>query len=242
MIRVKIVLPKGLQAQIDENEIDFRDRLYRAASSPVLVFDSATQSGWLIPEISLILHMTHEYLKQTWVQTPMGVDLPYAEASLDGGMASFLAVTEHGNVELWSRQEDGKAKRFMDVVDDYIKLFGIIRKEVNMKKAIAGKKLLTPWLLGWDFVDIMAKEHLLYERELPKEMGPRMQWWELATATDILVIFGSNFGQMIRPDPAEGPICKAWGPIPGNVGLLTASVLPENKMQETLLIVGSCQD
>jgi hypothetical protein len=54
-------------------------------------------------------------------------------------------------------------------------------------------------------------------------MGPRMSWWELALNTDTLVIFGSNFGQLIRADPDKSSVCKAWSPIPENCNLLTAS-------------------
>jgi hypothetical protein len=195
-LETKVVLSKGLRAQIGDDEIDFRDRVHRTVKAPVLVFDTATQSAWLIPETSLILHMVHEYLKQGWVQTPRGseVILPYAQMSPDGGEAAFNAIVDHGHQELWKRQEDGKVKRFMDVVNDYLKLFDIIRKEINMKKAAAGRTLRQPRLLGWDFMDILAKEHLFFERELPADMGSRMSWWELALNTDTLVIFGSNFG------------------------------------------------
>jgi hypothetical protein len=63
-LQTKVTLSKGLRAQIGDDEIDFRDRVHRNVKSPVLVFDTATQSAWLIPETSLILHMVHEYLKQ----------------------------------------------------------------------------------------------------------------------------------------------------------------------------------
>ncbi|KAE9362769.1 hypothetical protein N431DRAFT_358055 [Stipitochalara longipes BDJ] len=210
-LKTKVVLSKGLRAQIGDDEIDFRDRVHRTVKSPVLVFDTATQSAWLIPEVSLILHMVHEYLKQDWVQTPRGpeVTLPYAQMSPDGGRAAFNAIVEHGHQELWERQEDGQAKRFMD--------------EINMKKAAARRTLRHPRLLGWDFMDILSKEHLFFERELPEDMGPRMAWWELAINTDTLVIFGSNFGQLIRPHPEQTPVCKAWNPIPENFNLLIAS-------------------
>ena len=224
-LATKVVLTKGLRAQITGDEIDFRDRLHRTVQPPVLVFDTATQSAWLIPEISLILHIVHEYLKQDWVQTPRGpgVTLPYAEVASDGGNAAFHVIVEHGHEELWKRQEDGKSKRFMDVISDYVKLFETIRKEVNMKKAAAGRKFRQPRLLGWDFIDILAKDHLFYERELSTDMGPRMAWWDIALNTDTLVVFGSNFGQLIRPDPERSLVCQSWSPVPTNSSLLTAS-------------------
>jgi hypothetical protein len=110
----------------------------------------------------------------------------------------------------------------MDVVNDYLKIFDVIRKEINMKKAAAGRTLRHPRLLGWDFMDILSKEHLFFERELPGDMGPRMAWWELASNTDALVIFGSNFGQLIRPHPERIPVCGAWNPLPENLNLLIA--------------------
>jgi hypothetical protein len=68
-LQTKVTLSKGLRAQIEDDEIGFRDRVHRNVKSPVLVFDTATQSAWLI------LHMVHEYLKQDWVQTPRGPEV-----------------------------------------------------------------------------------------------------------------------------------------------------------------------
>jgi hypothetical protein len=64
----------------------------------------------------------------------------------------------------------------MDVVNDYLKIFDVIRKEINMRKAAARRTLRHPRLLRWDFIDILSKEHLFFERELPGNIGPRIAW------------------------------------------------------------------
>lgn len=64
----KIVQGRGQRVAQDRKEGKFRDRAAHAVLQPVLVYDNETKRAWLIPELSIILHLAHAYLKLDWVQ------------------------------------------------------------------------------------------------------------------------------------------------------------------------------
>jgi hypothetical protein len=206
--------------------------MIRASKRSVLLYDSDAKCAWLVSELSVVLHITHLFLKQAW-QPPLldsTMELPYASISSDGGDAAFHAITKNSQRKLWVREEDGpdgKPKRFMDVVEDFLKLFHTIRTSMVMRKEKAGRAL--PFrnvpLQGWEFLDLLEKDYFC-DRELPKGRDRELKscWWKLPECCDVLTILGSKFGQLIKADPKGNAICKRWSAIPTGLGLLVASV------------------
>ncbi|KAI3320861.1 hypothetical protein HD806DRAFT_220358 [Xylariaceae sp. AK1471] len=64
-----------------------------------LVLDSASKQAWLVPMLSLALHMCHIYVQEL---DPEGLTdiIPYAAPSYDGGGASFGAMWSKGDLEI----------------------------------------------------------------------------------------------------------------------------------------------
>jgi hypothetical protein len=224
----KIVLPRRIQVAADSG--DFRTRLKRAASRSTLLYDSDTQCAWLVSELSVVLHITHLFVKKPW-QKPL-VDstrnLPYATISSDGGDAAFKAITENSQQDLWVREEDGpggKPIRFMNVVEDFMRLFHTIRKAMAIRKEKAGRLIRPAPLQGWEFLDLLDQDYFS-DRELPKGQDRLLKscWWKIPEYCDVLTVFGGKFGQLIRPDPIDEAVCKSWMTIPSGKGLLTASM------------------
>jgi hypothetical protein len=60
---------------------------------PILVYDLSARTAWLVSELSMVLHMVHNYLRHKKVQLQGRHDgdqvpwpsLPYAEPLVDGG-------------------------------------------------------------------------------------------------------------------------------------------------------------
>jgi hypothetical protein len=229
----KWTLPKGLQASLVGTGREYEDRLEKASDRPMLVYDWSTKSAWLVPELSMTLHLAHTYLRQPKVQQRgQGKNrdepipwpkLPYARSSSDGGNAALDIIREFGDLELYFKQEDGKPKQFWSVIDDFLKDLAAIRRATNMRKASAGWQLVESRLQGWEFNDLATKEDYVFERELPSD-SKKSPWWQLREAEEVLVIFGCNFGQLIAPDLRETKVYSGWDVVPSFAELLTASI------------------
>lgn len=152
----KWALPKALQVSLIDTR-DYDDRLEKAVDQPILIYDWATRSAWLVSELSLILHLVLTFLKQPRVQKSRRYhddhgfgpwpELPFAEESSDGGNAALAAIREHNNMYLYTK-ENGDKKLFWNIVDDYLKDFAKIQNAVKLRKAISGWQLFGHRLQG----------------------------------------------------------------------------------------------
>jgi hypothetical protein len=81
--------------------------LMKMANDIALVYDAEADRGWLVPQLSLILHMSHTYFN-----TVLGGDtsldpIPYAEPSPDGATAALKVLQEKGGTILYHGDSDG---------------------------------------------------------------------------------------------------------------------------------------
>ena len=59
MFSVKAVLPKSLRGITRSINMSLDDRLLRLKKQPLLLYDTESQRGWLVPELSVVLHIAH---------------------------------------------------------------------------------------------------------------------------------------------------------------------------------------
>jgi hypothetical protein len=243
----KIVLPRSLQVSL-EGVRDYDNRLESASQRPILVYDLSAKSAWLVSELSMLLHMVHQYLspKKLHARRQYGGDmspwpsLPFAAPSADGGEEAYVVIRDYGHTPLYTRREDGKTQKFWNEIDTLLKVFSTIRTQDYIKKATTGWKFRKPRLQGWDFIDLVTKEETVFQRELSAD-NKKSSWWSLADADDMVVLFGRDFGQLIRPNLALFNPYKGWESIPCQAELLTASMPCVKRLASKCNTTNSCE-
>lgn len=73
-------------------EVDFPSLLDCARGESMLLYDAEAKRGWLVPKLSLLLHMAHTHNRLQDSRTT----LPHAEPSHHGGRAADLALRGKG--------------------------------------------------------------------------------------------------------------------------------------------------
>jgi hypothetical protein len=132
--------------QVANEEGDFKTKVRRALIRSVLLYNSDIKCAWLVSELSVILHIAHLFLKEPWQPALLDptMELPYILISSDKGDTAFKAIIQNSQRRLWVREEEGpnsKPKRFIDVVEDFLKLFRMVRKSIAIRKEKAGRAI-----------------------------------------------------------------------------------------------------
>jgi hypothetical protein len=132
----------------------------------LLLYDSSTRTGWLVPELSLILHLSLANVATLNPQPKSVKKLHYAKLLANGGAAALVAINSCDQVVLWQKKEaENKECKFMDVVMHYIALFKNRKQEEELKKAFY-KLSASLHLRGWDFVDMRDNAYFFSPRSL----------------------------------------------------------------------------
>jgi hypothetical protein len=75
------------------------------------LIDSASKQGWLVPQLSLILHLCHFYFEQNKIGRDGPDPIPFAEVGTDGSCAVIEAIQDKGSVKVFGTNEDSETLR-----------------------------------------------------------------------------------------------------------------------------------
>ena len=70
MLGLKVVYPKALLGTTKTINLSLKDRLRRSTKQPLLMYDTETKRGWLVPELSAVLHLAHIWDAYCLASTP----------------------------------------------------------------------------------------------------------------------------------------------------------------------------
>jgi hypothetical protein len=203
------ILIRNSQSMNISSPRDIRHKAFeRAAKQPLLLYDSGAHRAWLVSELSVALQMTHNHLdNKEFIWPDVRHKLEYAEQADDGGYAALHAVKQCDEVKLPHGKIFGSTvKSFLDLIE--------ARKVSPFPRRAR----------GWDFTDLQNSNFLLREKELTDADISGQSWWDLTKMDSILVLFGQNFGEVIKPDRSKISVCSFWKRVPKGSGLLTASM------------------
>ena len=219
------------QAVSLEHNHDVFDLIDDTKDRQVILYDVESKCAWLVSALSLVLHIALVYLSQPSIQQRRSIggnpisspwpQLPYARPSTDGGSQArdTILSPDHYNLKLWNDNE--KTRTFGHIVERVLKDFFEIRGAVAEQKGNRGWQSGTIGLRGWDFSDLATMRPLISQKELPWDKDSPL-WWNLQDVEEMLVIFGKEFGRVIRPPTgANTPFGKEG--IPPGARLLVAS-------------------
>lgn len=223
----KITIPRRLRATTKKIELFFQDRLLSARDQPSIVYDVGKKQGWLVPELSVVLHIAHTWAsRQPDIPAEVLKEIPHAAASGDGGAAAWDAILKGKGVELREDAINGKPQLFGDVINN------VLCALINRKDLALGRddtffsfhSTRRPRLRGWEFIDLANWQYLSERKEVDIERKTAGEWGSIATENpDLVVLFCKGLEQPIKPAKHQS-VCRLWSPIPEGRCYLTASV------------------
>ena len=228
----RVQLPRSKMQKIERDAVGYAPSLNSSRVTPSIFYDCQTQTGWLVPELSLILHLTLAHID--WM-TPVQ-NAPwrarYAQLQADGGMAALNLIQQLEDTVIWNAREKDKPFLFSDLIMLYICLFASLKESLRLR--LEHRELLaTKRLRGWDFTDLRDVKYLFRMRKARKFFPePTPDWWPLFKNPNTLVMFGTKLGQVVVPNRRREAACSAWAEIPSDQNLLVATVRCLNNLNE----------
>jgi hypothetical protein len=148
------------------------------------------------------------------------VELPYAEPSSDGGGAALKVILANHDMPI--HNFGGKSRCFMDLIQWlYLSVMALMEKNSHLETP--KKPLLQdqPLLLGWELMSVVTSPHSPQPKEhrLLRTSGG---WSNFAS--DVLVLFGDGFGDLILPCAGQNHLCNKWVATPTSKDYLTANI------------------
>ena len=244
----EIGLSKKNRASIADSS-NSNTALIRSAHRPVIMYDVATSTGWLLPEINVVLHLTRSWLIERGNLSAVERNkIPSATVTGDGGMqplteserkkfsrsvlskninAALSVIQTNKDLDLIS--EEGETWQFREIVKDALKVLSACRETQNREESSESGSWLFSWfhsprLYGWDMADMVEGRESIPRKELSIRENSKNPWLStIANHPDVLVLFCNNIKAPIRPAKTE-PVCRKWDPMPSGQNYLVASV------------------
>lgn len=145
----KLIRSQALRCQAKMEWLTFDEQLEISKNHPVILYDTDTKRGWLVPELCVILHIAQARIsRRPQMSDSRDVQIPYAGVSADGGQAALDAIRKGRKQELTPQSGEDKPQLFEDVVRNIFTFFQSLREELIKKNANAGHVIGKPKLLG----------------------------------------------------------------------------------------------
>ena len=211
---MRFVRPKGLVKCSMHDTLP--GLLDSAQLRPVLLYDDhpKAQKGWLVPTLSVILHMAH-----VWAQGKHLLNkIPYVSPCWNAEEMALRLIQENGGLRLRKEREEE-----YECLRDIVQKLLISLEELIVDEALAERDpdpkvtFESSKVYGWDLVDI-ARLSLTCRR---KQLRVHESWTVLSN--EVLTLFCQGLGEVIRP-ASPSNICSTWNPIPSKRHYLTATV------------------
>lgn len=208
-----------------------------AARSPVLLYDSCEKRAWLVPSSAVILHIAKtRHYRNPYMNDGKKITFPSADPSTSNHEAAEKVLLEQAPFKLCAQDDLGNQDYYLrDLVQDiwsYLEslLDKNVKKEATSNPEVRGT--MRDILRGWEFMDLVddRSPFRLKETYIEKSSGG---WTDLARDIDAVVLFGSGFEDIIKPnEESMAGLCHVWKSVPKGKDYLTASVPMMNQLYE----------
>lgn len=201
-----------------------------AYTKVALVLDSQSKQAWLVPMLSLILHMCHIYLEDTSKDDGLANNnpLPFAQASPDGSTAARNVLEPNGHLILAGEagQDDTETLRQL-----FLRINTNLLNSVQTREASDSKKIFATELM--DLIHQPARGSPVKEIRIHDY---DVSWSGLAETVDFVGVC-ANLGQTIQPVPPKNvPLCDCCT-LPRDRYLLAAHIASLERLAQ---LKGDC--
>lgn len=195
--------------------------LRRAAKTPALIYNDRKFTAFLVPELSVFLHLVATHLKKTSKST--NSKIPYSKKSPDRGTAAYEAIKAAQDLE--APFGVGELKKYGEVVREVLDQFEQ-RKIQKIANRCFSEIVVKEGIKGWNYTDIQEKKFGFWKRELPtSNLKPRPIWWKLFKNSNAVVLFGRGMLQPIRGSNIQNMFtCTSWNVVPEGEHLLLSNI------------------
>ncbi len=206
----------------------FQKTINRAERIPVVLYDQKDRRAWLVPALPVILHIIQ--LKnhiRPFIVGGNKVEISPLDPSRNG-YAAREAVDKNKSQKLYDREtnEDDQDYCFRDAILDTWSILDRLMEREATTQATPGMTVHASRqniLYGWEFRDVADDESNFKQKAqvLKKTAG---RWRHLVKDVDAIVLFGSGFGDIIKPTPESPRLCQRWRCLPKEKDYLAACV------------------
>ena len=154
-----------------------------SAKRPVIMYDIDASSGWVGPEICVILHLTRSWFIEREDLPQNEIDkLPYAPLTEDGGRADFDALKNEKHKALRFRCTNGNSTwSFFNTVKDATKMLRNCRETRYLDESTELASSLFSWfhlptLHEWDMADRVESRDSTLMKEISIKKNSRNKW------------------------------------------------------------------
>jgi hypothetical protein len=157
-----------------------------------LVYDSETKQAWLVPKLSLLLHLCHTWFKYYKKRNSQADDpVPFADPSPDGAAAAEEAFDGKGDTVVLDRGP--KDKVFLRGV--LVDINNRVTESVTTREMPKGATLF-----GSELMDLLSKPGTGSKLPETKTLPPAEAWLKLVEFADAVLVC-SKLGQALQPVP-----------------------------------------
>lgn len=193
----------------------FAKMLKDTSKEVAVVVDCSDQRAWLVPKLSLLLHMSHVWIRRHGISPN---PIPYADAHHIGGLVE-QTLRDSGDIALSGQGED--CLRFRQL------LLGL---NINMVESRQHTEDATrKKLFGFEFMDIVCEPP---HGGLMKKIVTRSEgrgWYGLSDLADA-VVFCAGIGHAITAEQIQNGKCTRCTTLPAKSYFLAASLSCLNEL------------
>lgn len=164
--------------------------LLDASKQVVLISDITARRSWLVPKLSLILHMAHAWIiENSLAQSTLSNPVPFADPH-DDGIAVIRTLDSCGNIAVCGQGDDSFRLRSL-----------FLGLNINLLATVSlNKKSTSRCLYGFEFMDIVTEPGRGgFMKKI--RINTNQSWLALANLADAVVICAGLGEAMV---PAEG--------------------------------------
>ncbi|KAH8804538.1 chromatin remodelling complex Rsc7/Swp82 subunit-domain-containing protein [Xylogone sp. PMI_703] len=199
-----------------------------ASRTPVILYDTSEKRGWLVPSSAVIAHMTQtRNFREKFLVDGKPVEFMATDSTLDVRFGAELMLFDNFATKIGSYGPGMGDLYFRDLVLNIWSLLESVMDK-GIKMASTETPVLRgtpgPTLRGWEYMDLVSERSpiRLKETHIQKSNGG---WVDFARDTDTIILFGSGFGDIIRPTKGEtSGLCHQWERVPEKKDYLAAGV------------------
>ncbi|KAK8091633.1 hypothetical protein PG997_001994 [Apiospora hydei] len=190
-----------------------------SAHKVATVIDTGSKQAWLIPMLSLVLHLCHRYFQEVKLVEELDDPIPFAEPSPDGSSAAIRALESEGDVVVLGKsgEPDCEFLRQLVLRINANLLDSSATREPPKRDIIYASELM-------DTVVQPANGSVLKEICASEDAS---SWKDLASKADVIGVC-AGIGEVIQPilDPTKPvrPKCECLH-LPRSLYLLAAHIL-----------------
>ena len=200
---VKASLHKKARAVV-ENMNNPQHNLTVSKNRPVIMYDVAKNTGWLIPEICIVLHLAYSWLLQhgNLVESEKG-KVPLAPVTGQVGEVVEALIEENKHLKLKCKRTNLR-RRYYDIIGNVLKVLSAcgqtqLQEESSNKGRWIASWFRLPRLYRWDIADLVDTRESTPRKEIRIYLNAKDRWLsDVANHPYVLVLFCHDIEPPIR--------------------------------------------